>query len=110
MFQSDRPDGNGGTDIWAIVRKNTNDDLEWSKPVNLGPVINTQYNEVAAKYLFNGPSQKGNLFFSSGRPGGFGGPDIYESEITESGFASPVNIFELNTTKTAEAEDGRSIR
>jgi hypothetical protein len=37
------------------------------------------------------------LFFSSTRPGGFGGPDIYESEITESGFAVPLNVFELNT-------------
>ena len=97
LFQSDRPGGNGSTDIWAIARKNTNDDFGWGQPVNLGPVINTQYNEVAAKYLFDDRRGKGNLFFSSGRPGGFGGPDIYQSEITESGFASPANVFELNT-------------
>jgi hypothetical protein len=97
LFQSDRPGGNGGTDLWAIVRKRPNDDLGWSRPVNLGPVINTQYNELAAKYLFDERHRNGNLFFSSGRPGGFGGPDIYESEITDSGFASPVNIFELNS-------------
>jgi WD40 repeat protein len=60
-------------------------------------VINTEYNEVAAKYLFDDRHRNGNLFFSSGRPGGFGGPDIYESEITDSGFASPINIIELNT-------------
>ena len=96
LFQSNRP-GYGITDIWAIVRKNINNDFGWSQPVNLGPVINTEYNEVAAKYLFNDRHRNGNLFFSSGRPGGFGGPDIYESEITESGFATPVNIFELNT-------------
>ena len=97
LFQSNRGDGQGGTDIWAIVRKRPNDDFGWSQPVNLGPVINTQYNEVAAKYLFDERHLRGNLFFSSGRPGGSGGPDIYESEITESGFASPVNIVELNT-------------
>jgi hypothetical protein len=96
LFQSNRP-GYGSTDIWALVRKNTNNDFGWSEPVNLGPVINTQYNEVAAKYLFNDRHRNGNLFFSSGRPGGFGGPDIYESEVTESGFASPVNVLELNT-------------
>ena len=97
LFQSNRGDGQGGTDIWAIVRKRPNDDFGWSQAVNLGPVINTEYNEVAAKYLFDERHLRGNLFFSSGRPGGSGGPDIYESEITESGFASPVNIVELNT-------------
>jgi hypothetical protein len=98
LFQSNRTVGSqGGTDIWAIVRKNPNDDFGWSQPVNLGPVINTEYNEVAAKYLFDERHLRGNLFFSSGRPGGFGGPDIYESEITESGFASPIHISELNT-------------
>ena len=98
LFQSNRPGGgHGGTDIWAIVRKHTNDDFGWSEPVNLGPVINTGYNEVAAKYLFDDRHRNGNLFFSSARPGGFGGPDIYESEITETGFASPINVLELNT-------------
>lgn len=97
LFQSDRPGGNGGTDIWAIARKNPNDDLAWSRPVNLGPVINTGSNELAAKYLFEDRPQNANLFFSSGRSGGFGGPDIYESAITDSGFAAPVNIFELNS-------------
>jgi hypothetical protein len=97
LFQSDRLGGSGGTDVWAIVRKQTNDDFSWSDPVNLGPVINTPYNELAAKYLFDERHQRGNLFFSSARSGGVGGGDIYESEITESGFTSPVNIVELNT-------------
>jgi len=98
LFQSNRTVGSqGGTDIWAIVRKRPNDDFSWSNPVNLGSVINTQSNEVAAKYLFDERLLRGSLFFSSARPYGFGGPDIYESEITDSGFASPINIFELNT-------------
>jgi hypothetical protein len=97
LFESDRPGGYGGNDIWAIVRKNTNDDFDWSRPVNLGSVINTPYNEVGAKYLFNERHPNGDLFFSSGRPGGLGGPDIYESAVTANGFAAPVNVFELNT-------------
>jgi hypothetical protein len=97
LFQSNRLNGLGGNDIWAMVRKRPNDDFGWSRPVNLGSVINTEYNEVAAKYLFDERHRKGNLFFSSTRPGGLGGPDIYESEITENGFESPLNIFELNT-------------
>jgi len=114
LFQSNRQSGSyGGSDIWAIVRKNPNDDFGWSEPVNLGPVINTQYNEVAAKYLFDERHRNGNLFFSSARPGGFGGPDIYESEITENGFASPLNIVELNTASLESCfwvrKDGREI-
>ena len=98
LFQSNRIDGSqGGNDIWAMVRKNPNDDLGWSQPVNLGPVINTSANEVAAKYLFNELRGKASLFFSSTRSGGSGGSDIYESEVGETGFQSPVNILELNS-------------
>ena len=97
LFQSDRAGGNGGTDIWAIARKNPDDNFGWGQPVNLGPVINTGSNELAAKYLFDERHQNANLFFSSGRPGGFGGSDIYESGITQSGFAAPVNVLELNS-------------
>jgi hypothetical protein len=98
LFQSDRPIGGyGGTDIWAILRKQTNDDFGWSDPVNLGPVVNSSGNELAAKYLFDERHTSGDLFFSSTRLGGFGGPDIYESEITDIGFGTPLNIAELNT-------------
>ena len=114
LFQSDRPTGGyGGSDVWAIVRKHTNDDSGWSDPVNLGPVINSQYNEVAAKYLFDERHSRGNLFFSSMRPTGFGGADIYESEITESGFGLPINLVELNTASLEACfwvrKDGKEI-
>ena len=114
LFQSDRPNGSqGGTDIWAIVRNNPNDDLAWSPPVNLGPVINSGFNELAAKFLFEETLQKEKLFFSSGRSGGFGGPDIYESDVTESGFATPANVLELNSASFEVCfwvrDDGREI-
>ena len=114
LFQSDRPNGSqGGTDIWAIVRKNSNDDFGWSQPVNLGPVINSGYNELAAKYLFDERQQNEKLFFSSGRPGGFGGPDIYESAVIDSGFATPANVLELNSASFEVCfwvrEDGQEI-
>src|SRR5688572_22601980 len=65
LFQSNRLSGLGGNDIWAIVRKRPNDDFGWSQPVNLGAVINTEHNEVAAKYLFDELHGNGKLFFSS---------------------------------------------
>lgn len=98
LFMSDRIGGSGATDIWASVREHQNDDAHWSTPVNLGPAINSGSAELAAKYLFADAGRVQKLFFSSSRPGGFGGSDIYESDITDLGFGSPVNVVELNTT------------
>ena len=97
LFMSDRTGSTGETDIWAIARKHTNDDFGWSEPINLGSNINSAYQELAARYLFAGGGNVDKLFFSSNRPGGFGGSDIYESAVTDHGFESPTNVFELNT-------------
>jgi hypothetical protein len=97
LFQSDRNGGNGQADIWVITRKHISDDLGWSEPVNFGSVINTSYQELASNYLFADSGRIRKLFFSSGKPGGFGGPDIYESTITDQGFQAPTNVLELNT-------------
>ncbi len=41
FFQSKRPGGLGGIDIWASQRKDTHDDFDWQLPVNLGPGVNS---------------------------------------------------------------------
>jgi hypothetical protein len=97
LFQSDREGGFGFTDIWAVYRMHVNDDSNWSEPFNLGPVINTFSTELAANYLFADAGRVRKLFFSSSKPGGFGGPDIYESAITDLGFDFSVNVVELNS-------------
>ncbi|MEP7213038.1 MAG: hypothetical protein ABI791_08190 [Acidobacteriota bacterium] len=97
LFMSDRKGSAGLTDIWAISRENVNDETNWSEPVNLGPTINSANSEVAAKYLFADSGGVRKLFFTAVRPGGFGGPDIYESNINHGEFEQPVNIFELNS-------------
>jgi hypothetical protein len=55
-FVSDMPGGYGSTDIYYCEKN----DWGWGSPVNLGPGINTAYQE-------NFPSldQNGNLYFSS---------------------------------------------
>ena len=66
-------EGYGGWDIFVCQRASVND--PWGPPQNLGPGINTPYNE-------GGPSisPDGHLmYFASNRPGGFGGNDIYVS-------------------------------
>jgi len=98
LFQSDRAAGEGGSDIWASTRRRTNNDLEWGRPVNLGPIINSSMNELAATYLFGNNGLNHKLFISSNRPGGIGGADLYSSEIPTGGnFGVPVNLTELNS-------------
>jgi tetratricopeptide (TPR) repeat protein len=86
FFSSNRPGGFGGKDIYS-VKKLPNG--EWGLPFNLGPKINTEYNEDAP-YMH--PS--GNLlFFSSEGHKNMGGYDIFKSSFDEYGnFNTPVNL------------------
>ncbi len=60
-FVSDRPEGEGGTDIYVSRLE----DGQWGEPTNLGPEVNTSGNE-----MFPFVDSNGNLYFSSnGRPG-----------------------------------------
>ena len=72
-FASNRPGGFGGEDIYVSQRDNR--DGEWGPAVNLGPTINTSFNEQVPAFSRDGHL----LFFASNRPGGFGGVDIWVS-------------------------------
>ena len=67
------PGSIGGADIYVSQRAHTDD--PWGPPRNLGPTINTTANEQAPRLSSDGR----RLFFSSDRPGGIGGHDIYVS-------------------------------
>lgn len=60
FFQSDRPGGSGGYDIWYSYREGN----RWSRPVNMGDFINTASNERDPAVA---PDSK-QFFFSSDRP------------------------------------------
>jgi hypothetical protein len=75
VFTSDRTGGFGGFDLWYSVYNGQ----EWSEPVNFGENINTQYNEYRPIII---PTDKDGflndlMIFSSDRPGGKGGYDLY---------------------------------
>ncbi len=94
-FASDRPGGQGGTDIW--MTKRTIGGL-WSAPVNLGPVINTAGNEAAPYIAPDGRT----LYFSSDTHPGMGGMDMYVSKWNGSSWGEPEN---LGTPLNSEFDD-----
>jgi len=83
----------------------------WSKPENLGKAINSKYHESSASFSYDGKI----LYFVSDREGGYGGHDIYYSEINEKGkFEKAVNIGPvINTEYDEEAvymmPDGKTM-
>lgn len=86
FFSSNRPGGYGGKDLY-LVRKLQNG--KWGKPFNLGPAINTEYDEDSP---FVHPL--GNiLYFSSEGHKNMGGYDIFKSTFDEKGeFVGPENL------------------
>ncbi|UCD29865.1 MAG: PD40 domain-containing protein [Planctomycetota bacterium] len=99
FFGSNRPGGFGEMDIWAAKRPTTND--PWGDPVNLGPPINTSYNETDVCISADGSE----LYFSSDRPGGSGGADLWVARrsTVEDGWSMPVN---LGPTLNTSFDDG----
>ncbi|RME18432.1 MAG: hypothetical protein D6799_02905 [Bacteroidetes bacterium] len=91
-FVSDRPGGFGGRDIYRVVKLPNG---QWSKALNLGPTINTPYDEDG---VFMHPDGK-TLFFASKGHQSMGGFDIFFSIIDEDGkFTEPFNIgYPINT-------------
>jgi len=93
-FTSDRPGGYGGLDIY-VVRRLPNG--KWGIPQNLGPRINTPYDEEGP---FIHPDGK-TLFFSSKGHNSMGGYDIFYSNYNEDThtWSKPQNLgYPINTT------------
>ena len=73
VFASNRAGGYGGYDLYYSKKING----KWSKPINFGPHINTPYDEYRP-VIRNEPGFNNDfMIFSSNRPGGLGGFDLY---------------------------------
>jgi outer membrane protein OmpA-like peptidoglycan-associated protein/tetratricopeptide (TPR) repeat protein len=92
-FTSDRKGGYGGLDLY---RSSLLPDGGWGSPENLGPLINTPYNEESPFIS----SDARTLFFSSQGHYNMGGYDIFRSSLDQSGqWLPPVNLgYPLNTS------------
>ncbi len=73
VFTSDKPGGLGGFDLYYSAFRNG----KWSSPVNMGPGINSESNEYRPVLGIDLKFENYFLVFSSDRPGGKGGYDLY---------------------------------
>lgn len=108
-FTSDRPGGYGGRDLYRIRRLPNG---QWSLPLNLGPKVNTAFDEDAPFIHSDGIT----LFFSSNGHNTMGGYDIFKTTLVDAdmnGWSLPENMgYPLNTVNDdiyfCLSEDGQT--
>ena len=90
-FSSDMPGGFGGMDLY----KSNKESGRWGPPMNLGPVLNTEGNELFPNVDHN----TGRVYFASDGLIGLGGLDIFYTEDRgNDDWTSPENLgFPINT-------------
>jgi tetratricopeptide (TPR) repeat protein len=89
-FASDKPGGNGGTDIYYVDRTSRG----WGIPINAGPEINTEGDE-----LFPFMDESGRFYFSSNGHKGLGGLDLFVAEKINTRYEVKNMGFPLNSEK-----------
>ena len=99
LVKCDQASSVGGCDIYYSIRRGNT----WSPPKNAGRPLNTQFWETSPSFSPAGDE----IFFSSNRPGGLGGQDIWVSKvkIREDGsliFTEPTNLGSTINTKEDE--------
>jgi flagellar motor protein MotB len=103
----DRPGGMGSCDIYFSSLKNG----KWTEPVNLRSPVNTSSWESQPSISADGRT----LFFSSSRPGGFGGKDLWLSRLNDNNlWSNPVNLGSVINTDGDEMSpfihfDGKTL-
>lgn len=91
-FVSDRGDmGEGGRDIYVSEK---NEKGKWENPVNLGPIVNSPFDEEG---VFVSPDGS-QLYFSSQGHNSMGGFDVFRSEKNDGEWSEPLNLgFPVNS-------------
>ncbi len=81
LLALERHDTYGETDLYVSFRVEEN---HYSEPVNLGKVVNSPYRETGP-FLSD---DRTTLYFSSNRPGGLGGNDLYYTKRLDDSWLS----------------------
>lgn len=92
-FASDRPGGYGGRDLYRLTRLPNG---EWSKAQNMGPEINTPYDEDSPFIAVNNKT----LYYSSNGSASMGGFDVFVTfRDEENNWSEPANMgYPINST------------
>lgn len=98
-FASNRPGGHGGTDIWAC---RLSKEGRWSRPVNLGPNVNSPAPDESPFIHADGQT----LYYRSRGPLTMGGFDLFRSKLENNAWSKPLHLGSpINTT----GEDGALV-
>ncbi len=102
-FNSVQPGGYGKADLWVARRPTRND--AWGPIVNLGPTVNSSVGDFGPSISADGLE----LFFTSGRPGGYGDSDLWVTtrETTQDDWGEPLNLGP--TVNSSSVEQSPSI-
>lgn len=73
VFTSNREGGFGGYDLYYSMWEND----QWSEPINFGDKVNTEFDEFRPIVRKEFEFENDIMIFSSNRPGGQGGFDLY---------------------------------
>ena len=92
FFSSRRPGGYGGTDIWMSRQISFE---KWTKPENVGPLVNSAGDDQAPFLHTDGKS----LYFMSNGHKGMGGFDLYLSRLDSTDkWSAPIHLgYPINT-------------
>jgi Tol biopolymer transport system component len=71
----------------------------WAEPEHLGSPVSSDEFEIHPSVTGNG-----SLYFCSGRPGNFGGGDIYRSRFINGKYTEPENLGDMINTKYGEGD------
>ena len=83
-----------------LYYSNYSDSTLWTAPIKFGGTINSEYQELSACFSVD----KKTLYFSSNRPGGYGGFDLYKARQLPNGiWGTPVNLGPIINTKHNES-------
>ncbi|MBE7413520.1 MAG: PD40 domain-containing protein [Leptospiraceae bacterium] len=105
VFQSNRPGGQGGMDIWISENKNFRDrtgDAEWTLPRNFTE-LNTDHFEGMFSIHFGTDGKPDEIFFTSeyiaGKREGYPGLNIYYTKKNPRNekWYSPIHLNEINS-------------
>lgn len=93
LFVSDKTGGEGGYDIWVAELNGAGEPVSVA---NLGPAVNTAFNEQAPYYH----ATSGTLVFATDGRVGMGGYDLFYSKGTPGNWAAPENFgYPVNSVK-----------